>query len=116
MLHEYWILGCKHVNKPIETNFIISSGETDKGDELLNNKTKFQKLIGELIYLTVTRLDISYVVQVVSQYIHKHSKSHLKVAFRLLRYLKGSPRKGVALTKSSVFQLKGFVDADWLNV
>lgn len=44
---------------------------------------------------------------------HRPNTSHLKVAFRLLRYLKNSPGKGVAITKSDSFELKGFVDVDW---
>nr|KAJ0196275.1 hypothetical protein LSAT_V11C700361250 [Lactuca sativa] len=113
LLHEYGMLGCKPVNTPLETNFVINSDNHDGKNELLENKIEFQKLIGKLIYLTVTRPDISYAVQVLSQYMHSPRKSHLNIAFRLLRYLKNSPGKGVALTRSSVLELKGFVDADW---
>nr|KAJ0206328.1 hypothetical protein LSAT_V11C500275040 [Lactuca sativa] len=60
LLHEYGILGCKPMNTPLETNFVINSSDFDKSDELLNNKTEFKKLIGKLIYLTITRHDISY--------------------------------------------------------
>ena len=85
LLHEYGMLGCKPLSTPLETNFIVSSGDTNEKDRLLENKKKIQKLIGKLIYLTITRPDISYVVQVLSQYMHKPRKSHLKIAFRLLR-------------------------------
>lgn len=66
LLHEYGMLGCKPVSTPLETNFIIDSGGKDKENALLDNITEFQKLIGKLIYLTVTRPDISYDVQVLS--------------------------------------------------
>nr|KAJ0218610.1 hypothetical protein LSAT_V11C300150940 [Lactuca sativa] len=78
-------------NTPLETNFIISSGEFDKGDEFLNNKIK---------------TDISYAIQVLSQFMNNPGNSHLKVAF-------SSPGKGVALSKSNIFELKEFFDADW---
>lgn len=48
------------MNTPLETNFVINSSDFDKSDEFLNNKTEFKKLIGKLIYLTITRHDISY--------------------------------------------------------
>lgn len=80
---------------------------------LLSNITDFQKIIGKLIYLTITRSDISYGVQVLSQILHKPTKTHLKIAFRLLRYLEGNPGRGVLITKSDTFELKGYVDADW---
>ena len=73
-----------------------------------DNKTEFQKLIGKLIYLTVTRPDISYAVRVLSQYMDKPRKSYLKIDFRLLRYLKNTTDKRIALTKTNVFELKGF--------
>ena len=31
----------------------------------------------------------------------------------LLRYLKGSPGKGISIIKSKVFDLMGYVDTDW---
>ncbi|XP_071739055.1 uncharacterized protein [Rutidosis leptorrhynchoides] len=39
--------------------------------------------------------------------------SHLNIALRLLRYLKGSPGKGVLLKKADSISLTAFVDADW---
>lgn len=81
--------------------------------DYLVNITEYQKLISKLIYLTITRPDISHVVQLLSQYMHKPYKSHVNIAFRLLRYLKNSLGMGVHLTKSSSFDLIGFVDADW---
>ena len=70
-------------------------------------------LIGKLIYLTITRPDISYSVQCLSQFMHRPCKVHLDIAFRLLRYLKNSPGKGVFISKSTNVDLKVFVDADW---
>lgn len=44
---------------------------------------------------------------------HKPKKSHLDIAFRLLRYLKGNLGKGVLILKNDCLSLVGFVDADW---
>ncbi|GKF73011.1 hypothetical protein Tco_0219343, partial [Tanacetum coccineum] len=57
--------------------------------------------------------DISYVVHKLSQAMHGPLKSDLKLAFRVLRYLKGAPGKGVLYKKSSNFELYAFVDSDW---
>lgn len=43
---------------------------------------------------------------------HKPHKSHLNIAFRLHRYLKGAPGKGISIVKFDSFNLMGFVDAD----
>nr|GFD16090.1 uncharacterized mitochondrial protein AtMg00810-like [Tanacetum cinerariifolium] len=44
---------------------------------------------------------------------HKPLKSHLKIALKVLRYLKGSPGKGIHIVKQPKPSLEAFVDADW---
>ncbi|GJT06568.1 putative RNA-directed DNA polymerase, partial [Tanacetum coccineum] len=73
----------------------------------------YQKLVGKLIYLTHTRPDISYVVHVLSQFMHAPLQSHLKLAFRVLRYLKTAPGKGISFNKGSDLNLRVYVDSDW---
>ncbi|KAK1430741.1 hypothetical protein QVD17_13699 [Tagetes erecta] len=114
LLQEFGLLGAKPVSNPIEQNIIITDKlNSGKDDAELDNITEYQKLIGKLIYLTLTRPDISYTVSCLSQFMHKPLNSHLKVALRLLRYLKSSPGKGNLFSKSMDFRLKGFSDSDW---
>lgn len=49
----------------------------------------YQLLAGKQIYLTITRPNISYVVSLVSQFMHDPRTDHLAVVHRILRYLKG---------------------------
>nr|GEY41472.1 ribonuclease H-like domain-containing protein [Tanacetum cinerariifolium] len=46
---------------------------------------------GKIDLLDYTRPDISYVVHCLSQFMHSSLKSHRKIAFKILRYLKGCP-------------------------
>ncbi|KAJ0752905.1 putative RNA-directed DNA polymerase [Helianthus annuus] len=112
LLNEFGYLGCKPVNTPIEQSHVITS-KVDKDQKFLENINGFQKLIGKLIYLSLTRPDISYAVQFLSQYMHKPCESHLDIALRLLRYLKQNPGKGVMFRKTDGFDISGFVDSDW---
>ncbi|KAJ0913978.1 putative RNA-directed DNA polymerase [Helianthus annuus] len=112
LLNEFGYLGCKPVNTPIEQSHVITS-KVDKDQKFLENINGFQKLIGKLIYLSLTRPDISYAVQFLSQYMHKPCQSHLDIALRLLRYLKQNPGKGVMFRKTDGFDISGFVDSDW---
>ncbi|KAF5815294.1 putative RNA-directed DNA polymerase [Helianthus annuus] len=112
LLNEFGYLGCKPLSTPIEQSHVVTS-KTDKDKKFLENVNGFQKLIGKLIYLSLTRPDISYAVQFLSQYMHKPCQSHLDIALRLLRYLKQNPGKGVMFRKTESFDLSGFVDSDW---
>ncbi|KAM0019556.1 putative RNA-directed DNA polymerase [Helianthus debilis subsp. tardiflorus] len=112
LLDEFGYLGVKPVNTPIEQSHVLA-GKLDKNLDLVKDVTSFQKLIGKLIYLSITRPDISYAVQFLSQFMHAPNSGHLEIALRLLKYLKLSPGKGVMFKRANEFSVKGYVDSDW---
>nr|GFC81471.1 ribonuclease H-like domain-containing protein [Tanacetum cinerariifolium] len=61
LLSEYGMLACKPAKTLLMSKLVISNEASDK-DLLLKNITDYHKLMGNLIYLTNTRPDISYVV------------------------------------------------------
>ena len=63
------------------------------------NRTQYQRLVGKLIYLSQTQLNIAYAVSVVSRFMHSSQDEHLDVIYRILRYLKKTPRRGVGFRK-----------------
>ncbi|KAL5547873.1 hypothetical protein UlMin_003104 [Ulmus minor] len=81
--------------------------------ELLNDATKYRRLIGRLIYLTVTRPDIVYSVQTLSQFMHEPRKPHWDAALRVLRYIKGTPGQGLLFSSNNNLALKAYCDSDW---
>jgi hypothetical protein len=74
---------------------------------------QFQRLVGKLIYLTVTRPDIAYSVSQISQFMHTPRTSHLEAVNRILRYLKGTPGKGILMKNNNSNTLCGYSDVDW---
>ena len=67
-----------------------------KGEEQ-KDPSSFRRLIGRLLYLTITR----------------PRRPHLDVAYRILQYLKSKPGKGLLFSSNIELHLKGFANADW---
>ncbi|GJS02576.1 ribonuclease H-like domain-containing protein [Tanacetum coccineum] len=114
LIDEFGLLVGKPSYIPMQPNISLTSEPSETGPSL-ENVFEYQKLIGKLIYLTTTRPDIAYTVSCLSQFIHSPLKSHLKTALKVIRYLKGSPDKGINVIKGSAsgIDLKAYSDADW---
>jgi Reverse transcriptase (RNA-dependent DNA polymerase) len=95
LLKETGKLGSKPAITPINMNIKLNSED----GEPLKNVNQFQRLVGKLIYLTVTRPDLSYAVSQISQFMHASRTPHLGAINRILKYLKGSPGKGIWIKK-----------------
>lgn len=102
------MLGCRSINTPIEQNHKLGAESGDPVD-----KERYQRLVGHLIYLCHTRPDITYGVSVVSRYMHDPRSDHMDAAYRILRYLKKNPSKGLLFKKNGHLNVEGYCDADW---
>ena len=102
LLREIGMLGCKPVETLIEPNHKLRGTiEDDMVDHDL-----YQRLIGKIIYLSHTRPEIAYVVGVISQFMHSPHKSHMEAIYRILRYLKSTPGKGILFKKTRNMELE----------
>ncbi|PKU75707.1 putative mitochondrial protein [Dendrobium catenatum] len=72
----------------------------------------YRSITGALQYLTLTRPDISFSVNLLSQNMHEPHPKHFYLLKRLLRYIKGTLNFGLPITKTDLV-LKSFSDADW---
>lgn len=50
----------------------------------------YKQIVGSLMYLTTTRLDIMYFVSLISRYMKNLTKLHLLAAKRILHYFQGT--------------------------
>ena len=64
----------------------------------------------KLIYLSHTRLDIAYAVNVVSQFMHDPKKPHMDVVEWILRYLKSAPGKGLLFSNHGHLKVEGYTN------
>uniref|UniRef100_A0A2N9H7X1 Reverse transcriptase Ty1/copia-type domain-containing protein n=1 Tax=Fagus sylvatica TaxID=28930 RepID=A0A2N9H7X1_FAGSY len=77
------------------------------------DSSDFCRIIGSLQYLSLTRPDISFAVNKLSQFMHKPTQTHWTTTKRLLRYLKQTIFHGIQISKSGLPLLTTFSDADW---
>ncbi|XP_019058846.1 PREDICTED: uncharacterized protein LOC109116952 [Tarenaya hassleriana] len=111
LLEEFGMLGCKPLATPMEFHQKLSQ---ESGD-VLPDPSHYRALIGKLIYLSITRPDISFSVTKLSQYMSQPRTTHLQAAYRVLRYLKTDPGQGLLYSSSSDTNLRGYSDADWAS-
>nr|GEU32808.1 retrovirus-related Pol polyprotein from transposon TNT 1-94 [Tanacetum cinerariifolium] len=75
--------------------------------------TKYHSMIGALMYLTSSRLDIVHATCLCARYQAKPTEKYLKEVKRIFRYLWGTVNTGLWYSKDSGFELNGFSDADY---
>ena len=91
VLSDARFLRCKPAKTPMEQNIKLSKYE----DRELKDLGMYRRMIGRLLYLTITRQDITNAVYRLSQYMAKPRKPHLDVVSRVLQYLKNELGKGI---------------------
>jgi hypothetical protein len=90
LLTETGMLGCRPAVALIDQKFKLSAEAGESVD-----RERYQRLVGRLIYLSHTRPDISFVVSVVSRYMHDPREGHMDAVYQILRYLKNALGKGL---------------------
>jgi hypothetical protein len=90
--------------KPSPTS--LSSSEklsAFKGEPLTaEDCTRHRSIVGGLEYLTITRPNISFSVNKICQYLHAPTTAHWLAAKRILRFVKGTLKFWLHLSKSSM--------------
>ncbi|GJV10081.1 retrovirus-related pol polyprotein from transposon TNT 1-94 [Tanacetum coccineum] len=109
LLTDAGLTAAKPNPSPLPTNLKLS---LNKGVPL---SAAYRRLVGRLLYLTMTRPNISYVVQHLSQFVSSPKDVHLQAAIHLLKYLKGSVSKGLFYLIQPHLKVTGFSDADWAS-
>jgi hypothetical protein len=109
ILEDSGLLASKPVQFPMEQNLKLS---WDNGD-LLSDASEYRRLIGRLLYLTITRPYLAYSVQTLSQFMAQPRQPHLDAAHRVLRYIKFAPTQSLFFPANGDLHLKAFCDSDW---
>ncbi|XP_055830873.1 uncharacterized mitochondrial protein AtMg00810-like [Solanum dulcamara] len=121
LIAECGLGGAKPIGTPLEHNKKLTSVKYDEhishegrvDDQLLQQPEMYQRLVGRVLYLTMTRPDIAFSVQVLSQYMHNPKKSHMESVLRVVRYLKEALGLGLLMSSKYTNTLTAYYDSDW---
>ncbi|KAJ9545769.1 hypothetical protein OSB04_025476 [Centaurea solstitialis] len=93
---------------PMASSTLIGA---DAKGKPVDQKT-YRAIIGSLLYLTPSRPDIMFATCFCARFHANPKESHMMAVKRILRYLKGTPNRGLWYPKESGFELVAFSDAD----
>lgn len=105
------MLGCRLCDTLVDCNSKLCE---DDGERLID-VGRYQRLVGKLIYLSLTRPNISFVVGLVSQFMHSPTTVHLEVAYRILQYLKKNLGLGLLYVNNEIVRVEAYTDEDWVG-
>ena len=97
------------VDTPVEVNV---KRQQEYGDPI-PNPSLYRRLVGSLVYLTITRPDISYAVNLVNKFMTNPKHLHLAALRRIICYLLRTPTHGLFYSMNSPITLTAYSDANW---
>ncbi|XP_022883114.1 uncharacterized protein LOC111399852 [Olea europaea var. sylvestris] len=109
LLGEIGLLRCKAAETPIEPNLILQPANPEE----VINREQYQRLVGKLLSLSHTWPNIAFATSVVCQFMHSSGPEHFEAVYKFLRYLKGTPGKGLLFGGYGNLQVEIYTDADW---
>ncbi|XP_062093958.1 uncharacterized mitochondrial protein AtMg00810-like [Humulus lupulus] len=111
IISEIGLLGAKPVEFPMEQNHRLALA----AGRFLDDPERYHRLVGQLIYLGVTRPDLAYSIHILSQFMQQPEEEHWEEELRVVRYLKNNLGQGILLHADSTLHLEGWCDSDWAS-
>ncbi|XP_031260923.1 uncharacterized protein LOC116119111 [Pistacia vera] len=117
LISKSGLAGSKPSALPMESNLKLTSvaygSQFPSGtDPLLNDPFVYQRLVGKLLCLCMTRPDLSYSVSILSQFMHQPKQSHMTAALKVIKYVKSAPGLGLFFPATDTLNLSAYSDSD----
>ena len=110
ILQKFGMEHCNATKSPMVPGFKLTK---DEGGAKVD-PTQYKQMIGSLMYLTVSRPDLTYVVSLVSRYMENPTALHMVAIKRILRYLKGTYELGICYKKGGgTSDIVAYSDSDY---
>lgn len=98
--------------KPYDTPMSIEQKLSKIDGESFSDPTFFRSIVGALQYLTLTRPELAYSVNKLSQFMSNPSTKHWAACNRVLRYLQTVKEYGLEFMSGGSISITGYSDAD----
>jgi hypothetical protein len=102
-------------HRTAETSMELNVHLVTTNGEPLEDPTRCRHIVGSLVYLGVTRSDISYSIHILSQFVSAPTQIHYSHIIRVLRYLHGTISRRLFFPCSSSLPLQAYCDATWAS-
>ena len=79
-------------SKPVCTPMVTGCSLSENDESVAVHQPTYRSMIGSLLYLIGTRLDIMHVVGIVGRFEENPKEKHLQVVKRIFKYLQGVER------------------------
>jgi hypothetical protein len=109
LMKKFNMVELNPVSTPMSTETTLDLDENDKTVD----QREYMSMIGSLLYLTTTRLDIQFTVFLCARFQSSPCYSHWTSVQRIFRYLKHTPEFGIWDSAFSSLDLVGFSNADF---
>uniref|UniRef100_A0A803KSH2 Reverse transcriptase Ty1/copia-type domain-containing protein n=1 Tax=Chenopodium quinoa TaxID=63459 RepID=A0A803KSH2_CHEQI len=109
LLRDQKMENCKVAAFPLPKGLKLRAYDGD----LLPDPEIYRRVVGKLLYLNLSRPDISFVLQQLSQFLFSPRDPHFSAAIHVLKYLKGTINLGLFYPANLDFSLAAYSDADW---
>nr|GEW61236.1 hypothetical protein [Tanacetum cinerariifolium] len=107
ILIKHGMTSCDSVGTPMATKHLDVDLSRTPVDQ-----TKYQSMVGALMYLTASRPDIMHATCYCARYQAKPTEKHLTTVKRIFQYLKDTIHMGLWYLKDTSFELTTFLDSD----
>jgi hypothetical protein len=109
------LLDCARITDKMVEDILIDAKAkyTPTDGDPLPDPSLYWTIVGSLVYLIVTRPDISYAVHIVSQFVSAPTTVHWATVLHILKYLRGTQFQTLLFPSTSALDMRAYCDSDW---
>ncbi|GJV04690.1 hypothetical protein Tco_1338259 [Tanacetum coccineum] len=101
-----------HKSDPVDTLMVERTKLGEDLSVIPVDQTQYRSMIGSLMYLTVTRPDLIFVVCMCARYQSMPTKKHLEAVKRVFQYLQRTINMGLWYPKDTAMALTAYADSN----